>query len=531
MTRLIRQKVNKGRVGQALTKRMLWHFLEIDEDGVLLNPPQNDEELSEFIRLALVVDNRPLFMPDKRITPDHATPFQFVADLFFERVRNAIGFANRSGGKTLATAVLNFLDMFFKRNCEIASFGAVLQQAEKCYRYFKSFLTLPWFVEFKHVYQETVGRAFIIKELKSETEFDNGSTLHILTGTEKGLRSPHPNKCRIDEVDEMPWSLLQTGLSMAAGNDDVMGQNVFTSTRQHDRGAMQRLMDQAEEKGIKVYQWDTWEILERCDRRCKGDAIHGDCPVYGFCQGKAHHCAGFYRIPDFIDKVRLIDRITFETEWLNKRPSRHRLVYDNFDNVRHLVTPARLRELTGCDRPQGTWYRIGGIDFGSSPGHPFVYVQLCQLPRHDTWMIEAEYVLETGLMRDHGAAICGMPHWQRGTHVYADWDAQDRKELKAEGVSTKPAIKHVLMGINYVRGLLEGPIANPVPQLFVWHECKHAIEEFGLYSWPVRPDGAPDKSGMPRKDNDHVMDAVRYALFTHRNRSKTMYRMRRIEGI
>ncbi len=440
---------------------------------------------------------------------------------------------------TYAVALINHLDMIFKPGCEIASAGAVRDQADKCYRYFQSFLEFPWFKDLNQRFQDCTGKPLLDDSIKSKTQFNSvkdkvqGSMLEIITGTDKGLRGPHPNKARIDEVDLIEWTTLQTALSMSHSSDGIVGQNVFTSTRQLQDGSMQRLLDEAKDKGIAVYEWDIWEAVEKCNRRCKDDAVHGSCPIYTFCKGKAHHCDGFYKIDDFIDKVRLIDRETFETEWENKRPSRHKMVYPSFSHSRHVMTPERLYRMTGSHNVEFNWYKVSGLDFGSSPGHPFVYLKACMLP-NNAWMIFHEYVAEQRLIRDHAQAIRSSPFYYSGETIYADWDAQDRLELKACGVRTQPAVKGnntVSMGIDHVKTLLNGYPPEEIPQLYVWHDCTNTIREFGVYQWPTRPDGKVDRTGQPVKDNDHCMDTIRYILYSLRRKGGQKYHSYNIPGI
>lgn len=435
---------------------------------------------------------------------------------------------------TFSVAIINHLEMLFKRKCEIASAGAVRDQADKCYRYFMEFCQLQWFQDMCAEFQKRTGRPFVEQSIVSKTIFGNGARMEIITGTEKGLRGPHPHKARIDEIDLIPWEVLQTGLSMARSGDGWRGQNVFSSTRQLQDGSMQRMLDEAHDKGISVYEWNIWEVLERCPRRCADDPKHGTCPIYTFCKGKAHHCDGFYAIDDFIDKVRLIDRDQFETEWLNSRPSRHKLVYQCFDNGRHVMTPQKLLKIAGVAEPSAMWPRISGLDFGSSPGHPFIYLKLCRIPNVNAWMVFHEYAAEQRLIRDHATAIRRSPYFSNSELIFADWDAQDRLELRAVGVHTRPAVKGrdtVNMGIDYITSLLKGFPPQEIPQLYVWHECAYTIKEFGKYEWPIRPDGKPDRTGNPCKENDHAMDALRYALYSYKKFGSQKYFGKSVPGL
>lgn len=517
------------------------HYTALNPKGELLNPvgstakhlPVNhperikieNDELEEFIHAAYGIS-----FPKKTVTPGHRAPFHFIADLFYERIKNALGFANRTGGKTYAVAVLNHLDMTFKPGCEIASAGAVLDQASKCYRYFTGFLERDWFVDYEQRYLDTTSRSLKTKSIQSWTSFDTGSVLEVITGSEKGLRSPHPHKARIDEIDLMEWSILQTGLSMAQTSNGIRGQNVFTSTRQRENGPMNRLLETAAAKGIEIYEWNIWESVEQCNRRCLRDPVFGTCPIFNFCRGKAHHSDGFYKIDDFVDKVRIIDTESFETEWLNSKPSRHKDVYPMFEPSKHVMTPAKLLKMFGVQSVSAQWQRISGLDFGSSPGHPFVYLKVCMLP-NGAFLIFHEYVAEQRLLRDHAQNIVSSPHFLSSETIYADHDRQDNMELKQYGVRTRPAVKDVLPGIDLIKSLLSGFPPSEEPQIYVWYTCKRTIAEFSLYRWQTNPDGTPKKNENPEKEDDHCMDALRYAIFSHKRKVKSGYRATTIVGI
>ena len=289
----------------------------------------------------------------------HTAPFKYVSDMFFERVRSSIAFANRTGGKTLDVAVLNHLDMKFKAGCEVASAGSTLDQADKVYRYFRSF--------HKH---HILEQLFETPPTKSKTIYRNSSILEVITGTVKGLNSPHPQKARIDEVELMDWHVLQEGMSMTVSSEAAMAQLTLLSTRKYDSGTFQRLLSEADEKGIKIYSWCIFEALERCTRKCEDDPKYGMCPIIDKCKGIAHYCNGFYLIDDLIDKTKLMDNDVYSAQWLCKKPSTETLVYGNYyiDEI-HNNFP--------IDNIPDTTYIIvlSAIDFGSSPGHNFVYLK------------------------------------------------------------------------------------------------------------------------------------------------------------
>jgi len=84
--------------------------------------------------------------------------------------------------------------------------------------------------------------------------------------------------------------------------------------------------------------------------------------------------------------------------------------------------------------------------------------------------------------------------------VYCDTNeprAIDR--LSREGFDAREAEKSVETGIRHVDSLRE--------ELHVAESCQHTINEFNQYRYK-------DKSDTVLKENDHALDALRYALFT-----------------
>jgi len=186
--------------------------------------------------------------------------------------------------------------------------------------------------------------------------------------------------------------------------------------------------------------------------------------------------------------------------------------------------------MTGLDTPHASWVKMSGIDFGAGPGHAFAYIKVTQLPTGQ-WLVFHEYVAEQRLMMDHAKAIKGSPLYSMHDRIYCDWAAQDRLELRSHGIRAQPAVKDVPMGIDYLKELLSGYPPNEEPMLFVWHECRQLIKEFGLYSWRIDRNGMPDKSGLPEKTNDHALDALRYCLYSAKAMIKRRYSAKTIPGI
>ena len=474
-------------------------------------------------------------IPRKNFCKTHVSPFKFINDMYFELVRNSIAFANRTGGKTTNTAILNQLDMAFKPGCEIASAGATKDQASRCYKYFTGF----------HNKDTSISGLLIKEPTRSITEYKNESICEIITGSVKGLNSPHPNKARIDEVELMEWDVLQEGLSMAMITKspvtglDIMSQNCFSSTRKVESGTMQRLLDLARNEkrkvgGFKVYQWCIWEVLEKCHRECLKDAQFGDCPIVDICKGRAKKCSGFYKVDDFIDKCILLDKDTLDAQWFNLKPSRQVLVYgEYYKKEKHLITrDAFKKKIEGREIEE-----IGGIDFGTSGNHPFVYKHyVCDVTDFKREVEEAldpdgivrskiiyylvyEYRSGAATMEVHSEKIKTAPGWSPNVPIWADPSAKQQRIDMEEiyGIYTLEADNAVLSGIDKVRSHLQ--LSGSNAHYYIVDDYLDCMDdqligsnlEFEKYRYRRLKDGKVNRE-EPEPINDHGMDIDRYVI-------------------
>ena len=460
----------------------------------------------------------------------HRSPFDYLSDMFFERVRNSIAFANRTGGKTTNVAILNHVDMAFKPGCEVASAGAVVKQADKVYKYFLGFHKHP-----------TLRKLFSKDPIKTHTYYSNESELEVVTGSVKGLNSPHPQKARIDEVELMDWDTLQEGLSMSVSKDIedgrlIIGQNTFLSTRKYDHGTFQRMLEEAPETGMEVFCWCIWEILEECTRKCKGDPKYGDCVIEKKCKGLAHKCRGYYKLDDFIDKTKLLSIDVLDAQWFNKKPSQEALVYGGRWNKDVHCVPAG----TMPDDQHVTI--MSAIDFGSSPGHPFVYQKYWidytsiftaletaeegrPLVFKLTYYLFYEYRSSSATMAAHAVVIKDSPEYIPGEIIFADPAAkQSRIDLEElYNLDTWQAINAVEDGIDQVRSHLETYIDySEGGKEKSWYyiiegyydggiDLKSTDVEFGQYRYPKGLDGKPVRK-KPLQIDDHGPDCARYVI-------------------
>jgi len=185
------------------------------------------------------------------------------------------------------------------------------------------------------------------------------------------------------------------------------------------------------------------------------------------------------------------------------------LVYENFDRAIHVIDAM----------PQGwdLWRKVRTIDFGYT--NPFV----CQW-----WAIDGdgraylyrEYVKAGVTVRNHAEEITRLSGEEKYEQTIADHDAEDRATLAECGISTVSAMKDVSRGIQAVADrlrmagdgkprlfLLRSALTTPAPE----GKPYGTLAEIEGYLWHPAKDGRADKE-EPIKQNDHSMDAMRYAM-------------------
>lgn len=99
------------------------------------------------------------------------------------------------------------------------------------------------------------------------------------------------------------------------------------------------------------------------------------------------------------------------------------------------------------------------------------------------------------------------------SRVFPDPEAPDKyEECKRAGIPVYEANNDVSEGISAIRQAIhEG-------RFFVYRDCKETIDEMSMYHWMDQKQGVfeKDPKEQPQKFNDHLMDAMRYAIHSHK---------------
>jgi len=282
------------------------------------------EELLTFIEVFWGVH-----IPRAKVCPDHTPPAEYIINSFFETVRDSVCWANRGGGKTFNGALVTWLDSLFKSHCETKILGGSGEQSLRMYEQILSLLTPP----FQHLVD---GEA-----LRTRTHLVNGSNIQILTASTKSVRGPHPQKLRLDEIDEFEDRIYEAALLIPKSAMGIRASVQIYSTMHKAYGLMNRVVTEAAESGYRIFKWCVFDVMEKCTGRdCTICALQEDC------QGRARNADGFYPIEDAISAKRKVSQQTWESEMLCRMPSQEGLIYKEFDISVHVVDDPFLDDPT-----------------------------------------------------------------------------------------------------------------------------------------------------------------------------------------
>lgn len=197
--------------------------------------------------------------------------------------------------------------------------------------------------------------------------------------------------------------------------------------------------------------------------------------------------------PEEIDKAKKeLTEDRFAQEYEADFRKSEGLVYKEFMRSRHVFK-----------KEDKTWIKtFGGVDFGFT--NPCAVITIKKDKYAVYWVTDEWY--KTGQTDAQIADYVQALKWEE---CYPDPESPAAiEELKKRGVNTREVVKNkdsIKNGINVVRELFN------TNRLRVHESCKNLIWELETYHYP---DSKPDRNEEenPVKEDDHALDALRYAL-------------------
>jgi len=479
--------------------------------------PEDDDDLHEYIHAYLGVG-----VPTAGVCEDHVAPFSFISDVFFERQNYVLGWANRTGGKTLNAGILHHLNIFLKQDVlyDVVCVGAIKEQALKMMSYVRGFSNLQWF-----------GSDCLFR-YKSRLGYRWGNNIEVLTGTISGVNSPHPICAAFDEVELMDGTVLEEAYSMPLSKGPYPATMIVTSTRKFSSGHTQLMLHRIKydpNYPFKAYPWCIFETLQNCKGRdcekCKlavrVNADNEEESFFDVCQGKGKTSNGFYLLDDVLNKFVLMDANTFDAQWLCRKPGRSLLVFKSFNPDVH-CRRFPIPWLSNDEKERKKWKPYVLMDLGWTD-------PLCVLIIGEDIESKALFVVDEFYQSEAEKEV--VAEWLKARYelynlyehyegkkvtVYTDnHDPRGIVEFRKDyGIYCWPVNAPIMDGLRAVRPYFDAYITKAHPPIwFHLDNVKAVVGELETYKWPKdkvtgQATGEKPASGQP----DHGIDLLRYLM-------------------
>ncbi len=197
----------------------------------------------------------------------------------------------------------------------------------------------------------------------------------------------------------------------------------------------------------------------------------------------------------------------FEQEVLGKFVKFEGLVYKEFDESKHIVD-----ELPEFEEV------VAGVDWGYTNPAVVLVVGFDS----DGRAYVAEEFYRRGVLIEQIVEVAKKMRDRWGVRIFYCDPSEPTfiAQFQKAGLKAVPASNDVIPGIAAVKSLLSSDA------LFIHRSAQSTIDEILSYRWKETKDG--EMMDVPEKENDHAMDALRYAVYSHLKRPKERPRGRAV---
>ena len=430
-----------------------------------ISRPRNDAELRNCLRRDFGIA-----FPDVQVCPNHSTPWRAFCDAFFCRKSIVVWKASRGfGGKSFMLSVLGTVEAHYL-GAYVTILGGSGEQSARVHRYIREHrrkLDLPE-----------------DEATKRESSFGERGLVQALMASSRSVRGPHPQRLRLDEVDEMHPDLFEAALGQPMATRDIGKQTVISSTHHYSNRTMTLALARAQERGWPIHEWCYRETME------------------------PH---GWLLETEIASKRGEVSTRNWETEYDMQKPVLGGLVYPEFG-------PANLTH----EEPSPFLPIEIAVDDGYNDPRAILFIQR----RGDSVLVFDELY-----HRHHLSETCVQEIITRCEAW--PWPSEDRDQLLSERSRIKPELAigspeakelqqrfrradipyrfqphKIVEGVERVRRMICN--SKGYRTLRVHPRCSNLVREFGEYQYAGTQAQADEN---PQDGNDHALDALRYWLW------------------
>lgn len=216
-------------------------------EAVPADAPQTEADLRDYLAQKFGV-----VVPDKPCCAAHTTPFRAFTDAYFARHSVSVWEGSRGfAGKSFTLALLSLVEAVTLR-ADVNLLGGSGLQAQRVLEAMTKFWSAP----------NAPLHALKSDPAKKETNFIYGNWVRALMASTKSVRGPHPQRLRLDEVDEITIEILDGAMGQTMSKTGVPAQTVLSSTHHYADGTMTEVKRRAKDRGWPIYSWCYRECLE-----------------------------------------------------------------------------------------------------------------------------------------------------------------------------------------------------------------------------------------------------------------------------
>jgi hypothetical protein len=223
--------------------------------------PKDDEHLHDWVHLYLGVWIPREPHPECR-AKGHVAPFTAFADAYFARSDISVWKASRGlGGKSFLLATLTLTEML-TIGASTRVLGGSGKQSQNVHEYLRG--THPD-VQGKLLNAKNAPKKWVTSDTATQQKSKNGGYAEALMASQTSVRGPHPQRLRLDEVDEMDIKIFDSAMGQTLDSPTVESQTVCSSTHQHPDGTFSEVIRRAKSRGWAIFEWCYRENLEDND--------------------------------------------------------------------------------------------------------------------------------------------------------------------------------------------------------------------------------------------------------------------------
>lgn len=320
--------------------------------------------------------------------------------------------------------------------------------------------TLPKF------FQALPGLRKYYKEQKGQIELPSGGTVFVRSADNAlGIEGITAHWVWLDEggmTSQLTWTVLRSRVSMTGGQ-------IFITTTPYNMGWMYKdFYKPWKDKIDPSLSFYTWRSID--NPQYPKDYFEAERRRLTPQEFARRYCGEFQKMSGLI-----------------------------WDLPQELIVPP-------VDVKLKTEVRIMGVDWGfrNPAGVIVIYVRDNCFYVVDEWK-QAERTNEEIIQ-----VLNNKISEHRVLKTYPDPAEPDRiEECKRKGIAVYEANKDVLGGISFIQTLINEK------RLFVSENCKELIDEMSMYHW-IEVDADKQPKEEPEKSNDHLCDALRYAIYSYK---------------